>query len=104
MSVRVSRIDLFAFTVIPPKAHEKHENRGFLTTLDAVGRCVPVKTPAAFQKANKINGVVHISYGAAMICFHQISNSCEPLSKPRFAEEFLVCLNGKLCGASVFHG
>ena len=43
------------------------ENKGFLTTLDAVGRCVPVKTPAALQKANKINGFVHIPYGTAMV-------------------------------------
>ena len=31
-----------------------------------MGRSVSVKTPAAFQKANKINGFVHISYGTAL--------------------------------------
>jgi len=42
------------------------ENQGFLTTLNAMGRSVSVETPAAFQKANKINGFVHISYGTAL--------------------------------------
>ena len=48
------------------------ENKGFLTTLDAVGRCVPVKMPATFQKANKINGFVHIPYGTAMGLFRSL--------------------------------
>jgi hypothetical protein len=42
------------------------ENKGFLATSDAMGRSVPVKAPAAFQIANKINGFVHISYGTAL--------------------------------------
>jgi len=32
-----------------------------------MGRSVAVKTPAAFQNANKINGFVHISYRTELI-------------------------------------
>jgi hypothetical protein len=42
------------------------ENQGFLTTLNAMGRTVPVKTPAAFQIANKINCFEHVPYGTAL--------------------------------------
>src|ERR1019366_3935987 len=42
------------------------ENKGFLTFLNAMGRSVPLKTPIRFQIANKINGFVHVSYGAAL--------------------------------------
>jgi hypothetical protein len=46
------------------------ENQGFLTTPNAKGRSVPVKMPAAFQIANKINGFEHVSYGMALDNFH----------------------------------
>ena len=42
------------------------ENRGFLTTLNAMGRSVAVKTPSNFQIANKINGFKHVSCGTAL--------------------------------------
>ena len=42
------------------------ENQGFLTTPDAMGRSVPVKTPSSCQIANKINGFEHVSYGTAL--------------------------------------
>ncbi len=45
------------------------ENKGFFTTSDAMGWSVPVKTPAALQIANKINGFEHISYGTALFDF-----------------------------------
>jgi hypothetical protein len=35
------------------------ENKGFLTTPNAMGRSVVAKSPVAFQKANKINGFAH---------------------------------------------
>ena len=41
-------------------------NQGFLPTLNAMGRSVPVIMPAAFQIANEINGFEHISYGTAL--------------------------------------
>jgi len=49
------------------------ENKGFLPVPNAMGWSVPVKTPAAFQIANKINGFEHISYGTALKIFIQIS-------------------------------
>ena len=42
------------------------ENKGFLTSPNAMGRSVAVKLPVAFQKANKINGFEHIFYGTAL--------------------------------------
>jgi hypothetical protein len=45
---------------------KKIENQGLLTSPNTMGRNVPVKTPTAFQIANKINGFVHISYGMAL--------------------------------------
>ena len=42
------------------------ENKGFLTTQNAMGRSVPVKTPATFQITNEINGFEHFSYGTAL--------------------------------------
>jgi hypothetical protein len=42
------------------------ENKGFLPIPNAMGRSVSVKTPAAFQIANKINGFEHVSYGTAV--------------------------------------
>jgi len=42
------------------------ENKGFLTTPNAMGRSVVAKPPVAVQKANKINCFVHISYGTAL--------------------------------------
>lgn len=45
------------------------EYKGFLPCLDAMGWSVPVKTPTAFQIANKINGFEHVSYGTALNCF-----------------------------------
>lgn len=43
------------------------ENKGFLTTQNAMGRSVPVKTPATFQITNEINGFEHVSYGTALM-------------------------------------
>jgi hypothetical protein len=43
------------------------ENQGFLTTPNAMGRSVPVKTPTAFQITNKIKGFEHVSYGTALL-------------------------------------
>jgi hypothetical protein len=45
------------------------ENQGFLTTSDAMGRSMLVKSPSSFTIANKINGFEHISYGMALNCF-----------------------------------
>ena len=45
------------------------ENKGFLTSPNAMGRSVAVKLPVAFQKANKINGFEHIFYGTALNFF-----------------------------------
>ncbi|MGA3143562.1 MAG: hypothetical protein ABSF10_11165 [Verrucomicrobiota bacterium] len=42
------------------------ENQGFLPIPSAMGRSVAVKTQAAFQIINKINGFVHISHGTAL--------------------------------------
>ena len=42
------------------------ENKGFLTSPNAMGRSVAVKLPVVFQKANKINGFEHIFYGTAL--------------------------------------
>jgi hypothetical protein len=42
------------------------ENKGFLTTSDAMGRSMLVKSPSSFTIANKINGFEHISYGMAL--------------------------------------
>ncbi len=47
------------------------ENKGFLTSPNAMGRSVAVKLPVAFQKANKINGFEHIFYGTALYFSHQ---------------------------------
>ena len=47
------------------------ENKGFLTTSNAMGRSVPVKAPARFIIVNKINGFVHTSYGTALK-FHNV--------------------------------
>jgi hypothetical protein len=41
-------------------------NQGFLTISNATGRIVSVKTPSAFQIANKINGFEQISCGTAL--------------------------------------
>jgi hypothetical protein len=46
------------------------ENQGFLATPNAMGWDVPVKMPAVFQIANKINGFKHVSYGTALISYH----------------------------------
>ena len=46
------------------------ENKGFLTTQNAMGRSVPVKTPATFQITNEINGFEHVSYGTALQLLH----------------------------------
>ena len=46
------------------------ENKGFLTSPNAMGRSVAVKLPVAFQKANKINGFEHIFYGTALKQVH----------------------------------
>ena len=43
-------------------------NKGFLATLNPMGRSVPVKTPVNFTITNKINSFAHISYGTALIC------------------------------------
>ena len=42
------------------------ENKEFLPTPNVMGLSVPVKTPAAFQITNKINGFMHVSYGTAL--------------------------------------
>lgn len=42
------------------------ENQDFLITPNAMGRSVPVKTPAGFKKVNKINGYVHNSCGTVL--------------------------------------
>ncbi len=42
------------------------ENKGILTTPNAMGWNVTVKTPADFQNTNKINGFEHVSYGIAL--------------------------------------
>ncbi len=42
------------------------EDQGSLTTPDAMGRSVPVKTPASFSIANEINGFAHIFHGTAL--------------------------------------
>ena len=49
------------------------ENKGFLTSPNAMGRSVAVKLPVAFQKANKINGFEHIFYGTALKQFYRFS-------------------------------
>ena len=78
----VLKVPLKFLEIESQSSHRKRmkniENRGFLTTLDAVGRCMLVETPAAFQKANKINGFMHISYGTAMKlnCWTYLSNVC----------------------------
>jgi len=41
-------------------------NKGLLTTPNAMGQSVAVKTPPNFTIANKINGFVHVSYGMAL--------------------------------------
>ena len=41
-------------------------NKGFLATLNPMGRSVPVKTPVNFTITNKINSFAHISYGTAL--------------------------------------
>jgi len=43
------------------------KNKGFLATLNAVGRNVPVKTPVTFKISNRINGFEHVFYGTALI-------------------------------------
>ena len=42
------------------------EKQSFLTTPDAMGRSVPVETPAPFQIANEISGFEHVSCGTAL--------------------------------------
>lgn len=42
------------------------EYKGFLRTPNAMGWSVVVKTPAALQITNKINGFERISYGTAL--------------------------------------
>ena len=49
------------------------ENKGFLTSPNAMGRSVAVKLPVAFQKANKINGFEHIFYGTALNQYHEFA-------------------------------
>ena len=63
-----------AFETVSQSSHRKcmktTENKGFLTSPNAMGRSVAVKLPVAFQKANKINGFEHIFYGTALkYCF-----------------------------------
>ena len=55
-------------------------NRGFLRTLNAMGRRVPVNTPPAFTIANKINGFEHVSYGTALNQFYE---NISIMSQPR---------------------
>jgi hypothetical protein len=42
------------------------ENKGFLTTPNAMGRSVAVKAPSSFKNADEINGFEHISCGTAL--------------------------------------
>ena len=39
------------------------ENKGFLTTPNAMGWSVVVKPPTDFQNTHKISGFKHVSYG-----------------------------------------
>ena len=59
------------------------ENKGFLTSPNAMGRSVAVKLPVAFQKANKINGFEHIFYGTALFQFLNELSSRHTSSMPR---------------------
>ena len=60
------------------------ENKGFLTSPNAMGRSVAVKLPVAFQKANKINGFEHIFYGTALFNYEKTTLPCHPATDPAF--------------------
>ncbi|MEI8291646.1 MAG: hypothetical protein WCH99_19435 [Verrucomicrobiota bacterium] len=80
-------------------SHRKHMktsgNKGFLATLNPMGRSVPVKTPVNFTITNKINSFAHISYGTALnynLCLQRRSKArlsfCPQMAK---FKQVLVC-------------
>ena len=52
------------------KCMKTAENKGFLTTPSAMGRSEAVKSTVDYEKANKINGYMHVSYGTALAWFY----------------------------------
>ena len=73
------------------------KKKGFLPTLNAMGRSGLVKTPAAFQIANKINGFEHISYETALISFRNFF-WCAAMIETMVA---LICLFGNRIGVKI---
>jgi hypothetical protein len=59
-------------------------NQGFLTISNATGRIVSVKTPSAFQIANKINGFEQISCGTALTLIKDLLRKKSPLKAQAF--------------------